>query len=158
MRARAHAGESDKLTARVHDILPVSASLFFCEVGAFTVMQHRLWHRRQRKQRRGCIGIDKVGPQSKKREVVDGWCPRHRNHSTQREGETQERICVSTLQKCHVSTESMFKEGWLIYFSLRQYSYILQIFFYDAVLMTFFFSFTDWEILSAVNQHVFFSR
>lgn len=115
--------------------------LVFLWGGAFTVMQHRLWHRRQRKQRRGCIGIDKVGPQSKKREVVDGWCPRHRNHSTQREGEHKKGFVSAPCRNVtYPQSQCLKKAGWFIFHSVNTHTFF-RFFFYDAVLMTFFFFF-----------------
>lgn len=61
----------------------------------------------------------------------------NRNLLPQR-GQRQERIFVSALQKCHISTESMFKEerrtSLFIFHSI--YTHALSRFF-DAVLMTF---------------------
>lgn len=39
------------------------------------MMQHRLWHCRQHKQRLGCISIDKVDSKRHANEGADGWCP-----------------------------------------------------------------------------------
>lgn len=36
------------------------------------MMQHRIWHRRQHKQRWACIGIDKVGPKRGAKELMAG--------------------------------------------------------------------------------------
>ncbi len=76
----------------------------------------------------------------------------NRNHSTQRGGRRQERICVGALQKCHIPTESMFKErrktGLFIFHSTNSHAFFR---FYDAILMTFFFYRLGNTF--AVNQH-----
>lgn len=112
--------------------------------GAFTMMQHRLWHSQHRKQRWGCIGIDKVDQKPCAKELMAG-VPAHQQGSLNTEGEQrQERICVSTLQKCHVSTESMFKEGkrtdLFIFHDINTHTFLR---FYDAILMTVFFRLGD---------------
>lgn len=76
------------------------------------MMQHRIWHCRQHKQRWACIGIDKVGPKRGAKELMAG-VRAQQQESLNAEGgcRGQERICVNALPKCHVSSESMFKEG-----------------------------------------------
>lgn len=56
-------GRCDALTARVRRT-PASGPLF--------EMTRRLWQRRQGKQRRSCIGIDKVSPERGAKELMAG--------------------------------------------------------------------------------------
>lgn len=73
-----------------------------------------------------------------RREGADGWCPSTPTGITQRRVgyRGQERICVSALSKCHVSRESMFKEGekeWFIFYAINTHAYFR---FYVAFLIT----------------------
>lgn len=61
--------------------------------GIFIRMQRRLWHHRQNKRQRSCIGIDRVGLNRGAEELMAGvWAH-------------QQELCC--LQKCQVSTDNL---------------------------------------------------